>query len=246
MHKSLSLLCLFGFIVASGFAAEDETSTARLLVNKQILNKYLVEGNDVLVKYTLYNVGSGAAVDVQLGKWIPRKNNLQVTILVVPSIIFNLFLCFSWQQLPSKWLWISWWSIQRFNRSNCPTNQCYPCRCGPTKSIWLLQLYCCWSQLQSGRRFWYCKLFHTQNGFVRTITQHILSVATRFFCSPRWRWNRRSSWFQSSLLIAFVRLVRFRFHVHSTTSYSILLVAHIENKVRETHKVKETLNGFAC
>lgn len=68
MHKSLSLLCLFGFIVASGFAAEDETSTARLLVNKQILNKYLVEGNDVLVKYTLYNVGSGAAVDVQLGE----------------------------------------------------------------------------------------------------------------------------------------------------------------------------------
>ncbi len=68
MHKSLSLLCLFGLIVASGYAAEDETSTARLLVNKQILNKYLVEGNDVLVKYTLYNVGSGAAVDVQLGK----------------------------------------------------------------------------------------------------------------------------------------------------------------------------------
>lgn len=68
MHKSLSLLCLFGLIVASGFAAEDEGSTARLLVNKQVLNKYLVEGNDVLIKYTLYNVGSGPAVDVQLGK----------------------------------------------------------------------------------------------------------------------------------------------------------------------------------
>lgn len=69
MYKSLSLLCLFGLIVASGFAAEDETNAARLLVNKQILNKYLVEGNDVLVKYTLYNVGSGAAVDVQLGEF---------------------------------------------------------------------------------------------------------------------------------------------------------------------------------
>lgn len=68
MHKSLSLLCLFGLIVASGFAAEDEPSTARLLVNKQILNKYLVEGNDVLVKYTLFNVGNGAAVNVQLGE----------------------------------------------------------------------------------------------------------------------------------------------------------------------------------
>lgn len=69
MHKSLSLLCLFGLIVASGYAADDETTTARLLVNKQILNKYLVEGNDVLVKYTLYNVGNGAAVDVKLGKF---------------------------------------------------------------------------------------------------------------------------------------------------------------------------------
>lgn len=68
MHKSLSLLCLFGLIVASGYAAEDETTAARLLVNKQVLNKYLVEGNDVLVKYTLYNVGNGAAVDVKLGK----------------------------------------------------------------------------------------------------------------------------------------------------------------------------------
>jgi len=66
MHKSLSILCLFGLIVASGYAAEEESSSARLLVNKQILNKYLVEGNDVLVKYTLYNVGSGAAVNVQL------------------------------------------------------------------------------------------------------------------------------------------------------------------------------------
>ncbi|KAJ6642071.1 Translocon-associated protein subunit beta [Pseudolycoriella hygida] len=66
MHKYLSLLFLFGLIVASGFAAEDETTTARLLVNKQVLNKYLVEGNDIVVKYTLYNVGSGAAVDVQL------------------------------------------------------------------------------------------------------------------------------------------------------------------------------------
>ncbi|KAL4704423.1 hypothetical protein ACJJTC_000422 [Scirpophaga incertulas] len=60
--KLLSLI----LIVASAVVAEDEPTQARLLVSKQVLNKYLVEDMDILVKYTLFNVGSAPAVDVKL------------------------------------------------------------------------------------------------------------------------------------------------------------------------------------
>jgi len=53
------------FILCVGRLSADEGS-ARLLLSKQIHNKYLVEGMDIVVKYNLYNVGDSAATDVKV------------------------------------------------------------------------------------------------------------------------------------------------------------------------------------
>ncbi|UYV76268.1 NOL6 [Cordylochernes scorpioides] len=53
----LSLFCIsFG----------DELNQANLLVHKKILNRFLVEGRDLIVEYVIYNVGGSAALDIHL------------------------------------------------------------------------------------------------------------------------------------------------------------------------------------
>lgn len=39
-------------------ASVDESNEAKLLVSKSVLNNYVVEGLNLTVKYTVYNIGS--------------------------------------------------------------------------------------------------------------------------------------------------------------------------------------------
>lgn len=65
MNKFALFAALLALLTIGTCDQEEETGP-RLLVWKQILNKYLVETKDIEVKYTLFNIGTSAAVDVQL------------------------------------------------------------------------------------------------------------------------------------------------------------------------------------
>ncbi|XP_067878897.1 translocon-associated protein subunit beta [Heterodontus francisci] len=48
------------------FATVSSDEGARLLASKSLLNKYAVEGRDLTLQYNIYNVGTSAALDVEL------------------------------------------------------------------------------------------------------------------------------------------------------------------------------------
>lgn len=47
-------------------AGQQATTNAKLLVDKEILNKYIVEGRDILVNYHLINIGGSVARDIKV------------------------------------------------------------------------------------------------------------------------------------------------------------------------------------
>uniref|UniRef100_A0A3P9IV04 Signal sequence receptor, beta n=1 Tax=Oryzias latipes TaxID=8090 RepID=A0A3P9IV04_ORYLA len=54
--------CIFLSLFLLGLGEEG----ARLLASKSLLNRYAVEGRDLTLQYNLYNVGSSAALEVEL------------------------------------------------------------------------------------------------------------------------------------------------------------------------------------
>ncbi|KYO41775.1 TSSK6-activating co-chaperone protein [Alligator mississippiensis] len=57
---------LFVLAVCALLSVAHSEEGARLLASKSLLNRYAVEGKDLTLQYNIYNVGSSAALDVEL------------------------------------------------------------------------------------------------------------------------------------------------------------------------------------
>jgi len=66
--SSLASVCSWVFLLSLALLVNsDDTATpARLLIEKQVLNKYLVESKDILIHYNIFNVGGSPATNVRV------------------------------------------------------------------------------------------------------------------------------------------------------------------------------------
>merc|ERR1719381_409095 len=62
----MMLKCVLLILLVDIASLNAEEGSVRLLLSKQIHNKYLVEGMDIVVKYNLFNVGDTAATNVKV------------------------------------------------------------------------------------------------------------------------------------------------------------------------------------
>ena len=53
----MRLLLVLGLLCCVGFSTTQDAG-AKLLASKNILNEWLVEGRDLTIRYSIYNVGS--------------------------------------------------------------------------------------------------------------------------------------------------------------------------------------------
>lgn len=66
MIKFIPLILAISAALISVTVAQQLTTNAKLLVDKEVLNKYIVEGRDVVVNYHFINIGGSDARDVRV------------------------------------------------------------------------------------------------------------------------------------------------------------------------------------
>lgn len=72
--KMLIFTIIYGLLMMGVLNADDEQLTPKLLVSKQIMNKFAVQDLDLIIKYTLYNIGTGPALNIRLAdKTYPKE-----------------------------------------------------------------------------------------------------------------------------------------------------------------------------
>jgi len=59
-----TILCLFALALIQMVACDSDD--AKVLVTKNVLNNYIVENMDIVIKYSAYNIGQQAAFDVTI------------------------------------------------------------------------------------------------------------------------------------------------------------------------------------
>ncbi|KAJ8287946.1 hypothetical protein COCON_G00006050 [Conger conger] len=64
LEITMGTLGVFALLAVVGYVTGEEG--ARLLASKSLLNRYAVEGRDLSLQYNIYNVGTSAALEVEL------------------------------------------------------------------------------------------------------------------------------------------------------------------------------------
>jgi len=86
---TIALTISFSMVIAE---ADDEPPTlpARLLVHKNVETKYLIENQDIVINYRIFNVGGRPATNVQINdnslpkeyfEWFNQTNQFQIPII---------------------------------------------------------------------------------------------------------------------------------------------------------------------